>query len=298
MSESTADHDAAATLADQRHRISELLDRRRVAHARSLLSQAFAAHPDEAELLLLGARADLLDDDHHSARRTLEHVISREPDHLGARAMLLSLLAADGELVAAEQLALSMLREHPQSAWLYAVYGRVMLQALQFPKARELAQEALRLDPHEDEALRLLALCDVVERRRGADSAALQRLLAQNPDDRQTLGLVVTALIHDGQSSAALRGARELLRADPNDAHWLAVVKALTVDTHWSLKPLWPLQRFGWGGSIALWLGGIVAVRALAQADSAAASVLSWVILGYVLYSWVWPPLLKRWLLR
>lgn len=298
MSESPVDHDAAGASADHRHRISELLDRHRVAHARSLLSQALATDPDDIELLLLGARADLLEGDHQSARHTLEQVISRQPDHFSARATLLTVLVAGGELVPAEQLALALLREHPQSAWLYAVYGRVMLQALHFAKARALAQEALRLDPDEDEALRLLALCDVVERRRGADSAALQRLLAQNPDDRQTLGLVVTALIHDGQHRAALHGARELLRADPNDAHWLAVVKALTVDTHWSLKPLWPMQRFGWGGSIALWLGGVVAVRALAQADSAAASMLSWVILGYVVYSWIWPPLLKRWLLR
>lgn len=285
-------------LQDRQHQISELLDRRRVGHARTLLSQALGEHPDDTELLLLGVRADLLDDDHASARSTLEQVIAREPDHFGARALLLHVLTVDGELALAEQLALSLLHEYPQSAWLYAAYGRVMLKALQFPKARGLAQEALRLDPNEDEALRLLVLCDVVELRRGADSAALQRLLAENPDDRHTLGLVVTALIHDGQSAAALRGARELLRADPNDTHWLEVVKALTVDTHWSLKPLWPLQRFGWGGSIALWLGGIVAVRALGQSDAQSAQWLSWAILGYVVYSWVWPPLLKRLLLR
>jgi tetratricopeptide (TPR) repeat protein len=298
MSEFPTSRDDASGLHEQRQRISELLDRRRVAQARSLLAQALAEQPDDAGLLLEGARADLIDDDHASARRTLERIIAREPDHFGARALLLVVMTADNELVPAEQLALSLLREHPQSAWLYAVYGRVMLKALQFAKARALAQESLRLDPHEDDALRVLALCDVIERPRGANSAALQRLLAANPDDLDTLGLVVIALAHDGKESAALRGARELLRADPNNTRWLEMVKALAVDNHWSLKPLWPLKRFGWGGSVALWLGGIVAVRVLAQSNVEAAGLLSWLILGYVVYSWVWPPLLKRWLLR
>lgn len=298
MSEIPMGGAAAAGLAEQRHRIDELLDRRRVAQARALLASALAEHPDDTELLLLGARADLIEDDHAAARQTLERVIAREPAHLTARTMLLVVLTADGELASAEQLALSLLNEYPQSAWLYAVYGRVMLKALHFAKARALAQEALRLEPHEDEALRVLALCDVVELRRSVDSAALQRLLAEHPDDHNTLSLVVTALIHDGQHAAALRGARELLRADPNNAHWLACVQALAVDNHWSLKPLWPMRRFGWGGAIALWLGGIVGVRALGQSHAQAAGILSWVILGYVVYSWVWPPLLKRWLLR
>jgi tetratricopeptide (TPR) repeat protein len=298
MSDVPSERDAAGSPADQHRRISELLDRRRVAHARNLLAKALAEYPDDADFLLLGARADLIEEDHASARSTLERVIARDPDHFGARALLLAVLTADSDLASAEQLALGLLRDHPQSAWLYAAYGRVMLKALHFAKGRALAQEALRLDPHEDEALRVLALCDVVELRRGTDSGALQRLLADDPNDRHTLSLVVTALIQDGQNAAALRGARELLRADPNDTHSLQVVKALTVDEHWSLKPLWPMRRFGWGGSIAIWVGSIVGMRALAQSHPEAAGVLSWVILVYVVYSWVWPPLLKRLLLR
>jgi tetratricopeptide (TPR) repeat protein len=298
MSEFPAEQGSADTASDQRHRISELLDRRRTGQARSLLASALAEQPDDSDLLLLGARADLIDDDPASARRTLERVIARDPGHFSARALLLMLLTAENELVPAEQLALSLLRERPAAAWLYAAYGRVMLKALQFPKARALAKEALRLDPNEEDALTVMALCDVVELPKSSNSAALRRLLAQNPEDRQTLGLVVTALIHDGKDAAALRGARELLRADPNHAHWLDVVKALTVDNHWSLKPLWPMRRFGWGGSVAIWVGGILVVRTLGQSNPQAAGILSWVIVGYVVYSWVWPPLLKRLLLR
>jgi hypothetical protein len=91
----------------------------------------------------------------------------------------------------------------------------------------------------------------------------LRRLLAQYPEDRHTLSLVVTALIQSGDHRSALRGARELLRSQPNDPHWLSLVQVLSVQNHWSMLPLWPLQRFGWGASVALWLGGVVAVRVL-----------------------------------
>jgi len=283
---------------DRVRQISELLDRRRTAQARVLLSEALTTHPDDAELLLQGARADAMDDDNASARETLQRVIARNPEHFGARALLLALLTEDGDLVPAEQLVLSMIEQYPQTPDLYAAYGRVMLRALHFVKARALAQEALRMDPENDFALRVIALCDVIELPRGTDSAALRRLLAQYPEDRQTLSLVVSALIQSGDHRSALRGARELLRSQPNDPHWLSLVQALSVQNHWSMLPLWPLQRFGWGASVALWLGGVVAVRVLGQMNSPAAAWASWVILGYVIYSWVWPPLLKRWLLR
>jgi tetratricopeptide (TPR) repeat protein len=291
--------DAAAPLPGERaHQIGELLDRRRTAQARVLLGEALAEHPDDADLLLQAARADLQDDDPAAARQTLQQVIARHPQHFGARATLLMVLTEGGELPQAEQLALAMIHDHPQSPDLYAAYGRVMLRALDFPKARALALEALRMDPENDFALRVLALCDLIELPRGTDSAALRRLLADNPDDQHTLHLVVAALVHSGDHRAALRGARELLRAQPNDAQVLGLVQALSVQNHWSMLPLWPLQRFGWGASIALWLGGVVLVRTVNQSHPGAAGALSMVILAYVVYSWVWPPLLKRWLLR
>jgi tetratricopeptide (TPR) repeat protein len=288
------DDNPPRTTADLARQIDELLDRHRLAHARNLLREALASAPDDERLLLLGARADLLEDDHASARQTLERVLARHPGHFMASYMLLNVLTGQGELVEAERLALSLIAVAPQSADLFAAYSRVMLRALLFPKARALAQEALRMDPDNDYAMRMLALCDLIQLRRGTDSAALQRLLADNPEDQSTLSLLVWTLYQQGQRRAALRGARELLRSSPGDPGSLEIVRALSAENHWSMKPLWPLQRFGWAGSMALWLGGVLAVRALSQTQSAAASWLSWSIVGYCVYSWVWPPLFKR----
>lgn len=288
-------HHSALERAQQ---ISELLDRRRTAHARVLLRQALQADPDDLELLLQAARADALDDNNASARQTLQRVLEQSPDHFGARAFLLALLTEDGDLVQAEQLALSLIADYPQSPDLFAAYSRVMLQALHFAKARALASEALRMDADNDMALRALTLCDLVELKRGTDSVALRRLLAEHPEDRHTLSLVVAALVNSGDHRAALRGARELLRAQPNDPHWLSLVQSLSAENHWTMLPLWPMQRWGWAASVALWGGGVVLVRATNNVMPAAAGWVSALIVAYVVYSWVWPPILKRWVSR
>ena len=283
---------------DTIHQASELLDRRRVMQARLVIQAALKEHPDNPDLLFEAARADAIEDDNARARRTLADVLAREPEHFNARVLLMHLLTDDGDLAEAEQVALALLHEYPRASYLWAAYSRVMLRALHVHKARALANEALRLEPDSEHALRAKALCDVVEMPRGTDSAALHKLIAQNPEDLHTLALVVAALAHEGRSREALRGAKELLRAQPDNPHWLAMVRDLSVHTHWSMWPLLPLQRFGWNGVIGLWLGGIVLVQILSRTVPAIAGSASLLIIGYCIYSWVWPPLLRRWLLR
>jgi tetratricopeptide (TPR) repeat protein len=288
----------ALSAEDGARQAGELLDRRRVFQARQLLSLALQAHPDHPELLFEAARADAIEDKNESARATLADVLRQDPQHFNARVLLMFLLMDDNDLVEAERLALSLLHEYPQSAYLYAAYARVMLRALYIGKARALANEALRLDPDSEDALRARALCDVIELPRGTDSAALSRLIAHNPEDQHTLALMVAALSHEGKDREALRGARELLRAQPDNPHWLALVRNLSVQTHWTMLPLAPLQRFGWSGAIGLWIGSIVLVQVLARTAPSVAGPASLFIFGYCVYSWVWPPILRRWLLR
>jgi len=288
----------APTAAQRAQQIGELVDRRRIALARDALHEALMSDPQHADLLYQAARVDALEDNNASARESLGRALASEPEHLGARMLLLWLLTDDGDLVQAEALALTLLREHPNWADLYAAYARVMLRALKFSKARELCREALRLDPANEAALHTMGLCDIIENPRGADSAAIRTLIAQSPDDRYTLGLVVAALTQAGKTREALRGARELLRLQPNDPHLLHNVRELAYVNHWSMAPLRPLQRFGWSASVGIWIGGIVLTRVLAGFQPGLAIVLGWCIFGYALYSWVWPPLLRRIMLR
>lgn len=283
---------------DSARMAEELLDRRRIAQARSVLAEALAHDPQDATLLLQSARADYMQDEYASSRETLGSILETDPLHFGARWLLLIVLTEEGSLVEAEQLALSLLHEYPQSADLYAAYARVMLRALLLRKARELAVESLHLAPDNESALRAIALCDIIELRKGADSHALHKLLSENPEDQHTLSLMVAALAQAGRNREALRGAQELLRSNPDNPHWLNLTRELRIQTHWTMLPLWPLQRYGWSASIGLWIGGILLARLLGQVWPEGARVFTYAILAYALYSWVWPPLIRRWVSR
>ena len=284
---------AGPTSDEQTAQAGELLDRGRTAQARDVLKDALKASPDHAGLLYQAARADAIDGDSLGAIAALRSLLASHPGYAPARLLLLPLLT-EHDLPAAEALALELIADYPRSAWLYAAYARVMLRAMEIGKGRELAIEALRIDPDEQEALRVMALCDIVDGKRGQDEQALRRLIAEHPDDERTLAMMTTALVHRGRTAEALRCAQLLLRMNPTEPVWLTLVRELRYQRHWTLIPMRPLQRWGWGGSIAIWLGGIVAVRALAPSSPGLANALGWTIFTWAVYSWVWPPLLRR----
>lgn len=284
------DPDAAAA------RASELLDRDRIAQARQLLAPALREYPSHSGLLYELARADYLADDNDAARATLARVLEQEPHHVNGRILMCQLEQEAGNLARSEELILDLLRENPAQDLFYALYARLMLRALDFDKASRLADEALRLDPQSDAGLRARALCDLVMQKDGQPSASLVRLVAGSPNDLHTMHMVAVALVHAHRTREAYQLARELLRANPNNAAMLNLVRALRVDRHWSLAPLWPLQRWGWSGSIGLWIGSLVLLRVLGQTAPAWVGPVATALLVYVVYSWVWPPLLRRWL--
>jgi tetratricopeptide (TPR) repeat protein len=284
--------DAAAAQA------SALLDRRRVPQARAVLAEALRTAPDHLGLLFEMARAEVLEDRWDPARDTLGHLLRLAPSHVGARLLLFIAEMEAGRLPEAERLILGLLHEMPQQGELYAHYARLMLRALNFHKASELADEGLRFGPDLDVCLRARALCDLVVQGRKLDSQALQRLLAGDPHDLHSLRLVVVALVQAGRMQEAHRVARNLLRADPTDAGLLQMVRSLRMSTHWSMWPLWPMQRWGWGASIGLWLVMLLGMRALEKVAPQWVGPAWIVLLVYVIYSWVWPPIFRRWMMR
>ncbi|WP_395703213.1 tetratricopeptide repeat protein [Aquabacterium sp.] len=277
---------------------SALLDRRRYAQARALLADALQRAPDHAGLLFELGRADVMEERYDSARETFGRLLQRSPSHVGARLLLFITEMESQRPAEAELLILGLLRESPQQGEFYAHYARLMLRALLFDKASALADEGLRFAPQSDTCLRARVLCDLVLQGSRVDSAALQRLVAGDPHDLHTLRLVVVALAHAGRQREALKLARNLLRADPTDAGLLQMVQALRMGTHWSMWPLWPLQRWGWGASIALWALMLVGVRVVDRVAPGWSGPVSMLLLAYVVYSWVWPPLFRRWMLR
>ncbi|HEX5161450.1 MAG TPA: tetratricopeptide repeat protein [Steroidobacteraceae bacterium] len=269
------------------------IERRRIAEAKRLLAQALAQYPQDPDLLFHSAQAEWFDDENETAEKTVRQVLVVDPHHAPARQLLAAMLVQRGEYADAELLLIGLLREYPESAELYGRYSQLMLRTLHLDKAGQLAREGLRYDPEDDECLLAAALCETA-RSGSRPNAGLQKLLTAHPESMSSVHALVVALVESGRIAEAHRIAQGAMRADPANEHLVDLVRELRIQNHWSMKPLWPLQKWGWGASVVMWLGGIVVIRALAKSAPDIAGPVAWVWLGYALYSWVWPPLIRR----
>lgn len=273
--------------------VDALLERRRTDLARSLIKSALAIHPEHIGLLLQSAWADYFDDHNEEALRTVRQVLLAEPTHEGARVLYFELLLGKEQGAEAERVIIELLREHPEDAIYYGRYANLMLRTLNLTKALQLAREGLRHEPDNVECLAAQALCEFIDAPDAA-SHSLQQLLVRHPQLIRTLLLVVVALDQRGDIRGATQVARELVRAQPDNEHLVELARELKVKGHWSMLPLWPVQKWGWGATFGIWVLAIVGMNALKRISPDASGVFAIVVIVYVVYSWVWPPLLRR----
>jgi tetratricopeptide (TPR) repeat protein len=274
-----------------------LIERRRYSQARVTVGQGLKEFPESAELQYLAAFIDYASERPEQAMQGVRALLSQSPQHYGGRTLYAHLLEGAKELAEAERVWIDLLRDYPQSADCFAGYGELMLKTLNLEKARRLAQEGLRLSPEHAGCLFLAAMIDLIRNRSGTDSEHLQRMLREHPEHVRSALALVIALSAKGNDRGALRVAQELLRQQPNAGHLVKLVRSLKMRTHWTMLPLYPMQRWGWNAAIAITLVGIVGLRVAEQKlPSTLVETLTWVWLGYVIYSWVWPRLLRRYL--
>jgi tetratricopeptide (TPR) repeat protein len=285
----------APTLAAVVSEAHALVERRRFAHARITISHGLRHFPDNTELLYLAAYVDYATDDNDSAMKAVQRVLATDPEHYGARRLCAYLHEAKKEYAQAEELWIGLLREYPEDADCYGAYGELMLRTLNLDKAGRLAQEGLRHEPEHPVCLYVGALIDVISGKGGQRSEHLLRLLQAHPEQVITASTLVVALSEQGRNREALRIAQELLRNQPDSPHYLALVRELKMQTHWTMLPLYPMQRWGWGGAAAVSVAGIIGVRAMGTAvPEPFRSVIVYTWLAYVIYSWVWPSILRK----
>jgi tetratricopeptide (TPR) repeat protein len=278
--------------------IAALLERRRTAQAKERLKTYLQEYPDHRELLLLSGRAEHMDNNSKAALSIAEQVLAQDPDDADARELLFDALKAEDRLAEAERVIIGLLKDYPEYAPFYGEYALLMFQAMLLKKARALAVEGLKYDPDELNCLYVRLLCDFIGKRKTSETHSLQQLLARYPDAMQTMVSLVLVLVKRGNFHAALQVAQELLRADPGNKDVLDIVLDLRAAAHWTMQPLWPLQRWGFLASFILWLGGIVVFSVVARFSDEASGFILMVLLTYVIYSWVWPPILRRWIVR
>lgn len=279
-------------------RIDGLIERRRFSQASALLGEALATYPDDSELLHSAATLDYHNDDYEGALHTLRQLLGRTPRHLNGRYLLVGVHEAREEWPEAEAVLLDLLRDYPESSMLYARYAMLMYRTQQIDKARELAREALRLNPEDEGALAATMIGDLIDGRKGDESNSLAALMLKHPEDMVTARLLIVHLIKRGRYWSAKRIAVELLKARPDSREALALVVEIEALCHWSMVPLWPLNRWGIAATIGLWLGWMLVYKLLRNYAPQVSEPAAIFLLGFCVYSWVYPPLLRRWLKR
>ncbi|MEN7342447.1 MAG: tetratricopeptide repeat protein, partial [Pseudomonadota bacterium] len=226
------------------------------------------------------------------ARAHAHRILELEPHNYSARVLLTRLHVASEAYVEAEQTVLGLLADYPESPELFALYADIMLQTFHIDKAEKLAAEALRFDPDNLSAMSIHAQCAFIRQPDAEQTARMQRLLKEHPDQAQTTILLVQRLLDNGKTSEAYRLSRSLVMSQPDNPHYVELANNLRFTNHWTMKPLWPVIKWGWGGSIAIWLVFMLYMKSGVLAEYQGTVAL--VFLGFVIYSWVWPWLLKR----
>lgn len=275
-----------------------LIERKRYAQAGDVLGEALAQYPDDSDLLYCAGLVDYLSGKHDEARTVLLRVLSRAPEHYAARSLLASLYQESGELPAAEAMLLELLREYPESGHHYARYAMLMYRTQHIDKAQALAHEALRLDPDEELALIACMMGDLIAGRRSAEQERMSALMSRHPESLSTARMLIAHLVRRGKYRAAKRIAIELLKLHPDSPEILELVVELDALSHWSMLPLWPLSRWGLGATVGLWVLTVLVINGAGRIAPQAVGPLSAALIGYCVYSWIFPSLLKRWLKR
>jgi tetratricopeptide (TPR) repeat protein len=249
---------------------------------------------DDPEYWQLRATALVDLDRHAEAVDAAARGLDLDPDDIGL--LLMSALAQRelGDLAAAERALLAALRLDPENAALLSQYALLVAHAGQLDKARRLLDEAERLDPL---AGYVVHARGVVAYLAGDDEAAARHaeaILAEHPEESAAHLLRGSVLSQRGWSRAARRHFETAARLDPADAEVADVARRSRWATHPLMWPLLPFQRFGPGKVWLAYIALFVVTAGLGIGWLTLALVATYLFL--VVYSWVVPPLLLRWL--
>lgn len=291
MSNQNIDHDAAVA------ELSALLERNRTDGARKVLASALPAFPESPELLQFAAWVAWLDDDNEAALSHVNHALEIEPGAYSARSLLARIHVDEERYQEAEAVILELLGDYPDEPALFALYSRLMLLTFHVDKAEKLAAEALRLDPEHEDALNAHVLCGFVLSPGQEQKQRLRKLLSEHPDQAETVIRLVQALLDEGKNRQAYELSRELVQLYPNNQAFVDMASSLKRASHWSLLPLYPMQKWGWAGSIGIWFAVVLLLGSGVLQNTPLGphqTTLALIFLGWVVYSWVWPPILKR----
>jgi predicted Zn-dependent protease len=251
---------------------------------------------EEPFFWLLQAQAYYDMDRLESAKQAVRQGLNRAPEHPFLLLLLTNCESKLGNLAAAERAILAALHRDPEDPTLLCRYALLLAKGDQLDKAEALVARASQYAP-EDASIRsaeaLLAYLRGDDRR--AMDASLEAL-EKDPESiyhRQMLGGL---LMEQGQVQVADRYLRAAARSDPGRRGVVEAARVSRQYAHWLLWPLRPLYRWGAARVWIVCVGSLFILDFIGLSQIAGPLTIAWI--GYCVYSWVVPPLVKWWLKR
>jgi Flp pilus assembly protein TadD len=201
-----------------------------------------------------------------------------------------------GRSEVAERALLDGLALAPQNVELLCTYADVCAANGQADKAAKLVERAAAVQP---QAPIVYATRVQVAYASGDDRTA-QRIsrefVAAHPEHPAAHALLGGTSAARGQVGPAYEGLRQAAAAMPTEQAFAESALELRIARHPLMLPVRPVLRFG---PLKVWLGAIALIfglRAAGLPALAAVAGLLWLV--FCVYSWVVPPLLRRWVRR
>jgi Flp pilus assembly protein TadD len=196
----------------------------------------------------------------------------------------------------AERALLDGLAMAPNDVDLLCAYADVCASDGQADKAQKLVERAAALAP---QAPLVYATRVQVAFARGDDRTAqriAREFVAAYPENPAAHALLGASSASRGQVGEAYHGFRQAAAAVPTEQVLAESALEMRIARHPLMLPIRPVIRFGalktWVVAVALMFG----LRAAGLAPLAAVVALVWLV--YCVYSWVVPPLVRRWMRR
>jgi predicted Zn-dependent protease len=276
--------------------VERLIEVKRYREARQMVAKALSEYPDEPFLHCLAARIAIAQNATDEAWSHVDTALKQDPSHSVARMLAFQLLDDAGDHTEAERVIIELIRDYPEDATLYAFYARLMLMTLHVDKAEALVREAIRLDPNDETARFINVLITVIRGRREDADQQLKKLIRENPDSLDVMYLLFNMLIEQSRFREAEKLGQQILRLVPDDQELSEQLIELRTVTHWAALPAYFGNRYGWKASIGIWIGAIILIMTLGQISPGLAGTLGIVYFGWVVYTWTYRPILKRWI--
>jgi len=218
------------------------------------------------------------------------------PEDISLLYLLCNIESKNRNLGAAEKAILAALRQEPDNTQLLGHYALLVAEGGQLDKAERLLAEARTLDPDDPFVVRVGM---ILSHLRGADEDVLRsglEALSIEPEDVYGNYMMGHALASQGKVKKAKRYFDSAARLEPTDIDITGAAHSARFLNHPLMLPLRPLLRIG---RTKFYLTAIITILLLRQLGyDQAAFIFLMIYFALVVYSWVAPPLLQRWLQR